>query len=54
MFSFLKTAHTGKIEGESDSDDDENKAKDFEVLVCETAPEFSGHATAKRLNEAGI
>ena len=54
VFSFLKTAHTGKIEGESDSDDEENKAKDFEVLVCETAPEFSGHATAKRLNEAGI
>jgi len=29
-------------------------AKDFEVIVCETAPLFSGHETAKKLSEFGL
>jgi len=40
LTSFLKAA---KEEG-----------KTFEVLVCETAPLFSGHCTAKVLQEAGM
>ena len=30
------------------------QGKDFEVLVCETAPQFKGHKTAKSLQEEGI
>jgi translation initiation factor eIF-2B subunit beta len=30
------------------------QGKDFEVLVCETAPLFKGHSTVKRLQEEGI
>ena len=29
-------------------------AKDFEVLVCETAPLFSGHSTANILQKHGL
>lgn len=29
-------------------------AKEFEVLVAETAPLFTGHVTAKQLQEAGL
>jgi translation initiation factor eIF-2B subunit beta len=39
LLSFLKEAH---------------ETCRFEVIVCETAPTFSGHKTAKELAEAGI
>ena len=39
LFSFLKEAHNGADMGKS-------HGKNFEVLVCETAPTFTGHMTA--------
>lgn len=46
---FLKAAKKGV-------QDDEKflKGKQFEVLVCETAPSFKGHATAQKLSKEGI
>jgi translation initiation factor eIF-2B subunit beta len=49
LISFLKAAHQGVEE-----DDQVTQGKDFEVLVCETAPLFKGHKTAKSLQEEGI
>jgi translation initiation factor 2B subunit (eIF-2B alpha/beta/delta family) len=45
--SFLTAAYNGV---EEDGEQNEgSKGKDFEVLVCETAPFFTGHATASNL-----
>lgn len=49
LVSFLKAAHTGV-----EDDDQVTQGKDFEVLVCETAPTFKGHQTQKSLLEEGI
>ena len=49
LVSFLKAAHQGVEE-----DGKMTQGKDFEVLVCETAPQFKGHQTAKSLQEEGI
>ena len=38
VFSFLKTAHTGKIEGESDSEDEENKVNVDMTLTSPNCP----------------
>jgi translation initiation factor eIF-2B subunit beta len=51
LISFLKAAHQGV---EEDDQDRPTQGKDFEVLVCETAPSFKGHTTAKSLQEEGI
>jgi translation initiation factor 2B subunit (eIF-2B alpha/beta/delta family) len=45
LYSFLEAAYLG-IEG--------TQKKEFEVYVCETAPLFSGHLTAKKLQNVGI
>lgn len=47
LISFLDAAHNG-------TEEQPNLGKNFEVLVCETAPHFSGHLTAKELQKAGI
>lgn len=47
--SFLIYAYYGGEQGER-----KPGAKDFEVLVCETAPLFTGHKTAKKLKDAGL
>jgi len=47
---FLKAAHNGV-------DQDGGKpteGKEFEVLVCETAPFYKGHETASKLHKEGI
>ena len=44
LVSFLKSAHQGV-----EDDGKVTQGKDFEVLVCETAPQFKGHKTAKSL-----
>jgi translation initiation factor 2B subunit (eIF-2B alpha/beta/delta family) len=52
LTSFLKYAYLG---GEPEKEGERLPgAKDFEVLVCETAPMFSGHITAKNLMEQGL
>ena len=33
---------------------EEKKGKNFEVIVCETAPFFSGHQTAAKLQKSGL
>ena len=49
LIEFLSAAKNG------DSDDPSVKGgKDFDVLVCETAPNFSGHKTATDLQKNGI
>lgn len=44
LVSFLTFAYYGGEKGER-----KPGAKDFEVLVCETGPFFTGHITAKNL-----
>lgn len=53
LFFFLEAAHNGGSE-EDTGGERTATARDFEVLVCETAPDFSGHATVKTLAKAGI
>lgn len=54
LCSFLKSAFTGgdfsdEEESQGGKAVAKNQGKDFEVLVCETAPIFDGHKTAKIL-----
>lgn len=49
LCSFLTFAYYGGEKGER-----KPGSKDFEVLVCETAPQFTGHITAKRLIDNGL
>jgi translation initiation factor eIF-2B subunit beta len=55
--SFLEAAYKGVDDnGEvaESRDESSDKGKDFEVYVCETAPSFKGHQTAKKLQEDGL
>ena len=57
LYLFLEAAYRGTCEVDPDEKDKKTrypKARDFEVLVCETAPSFSGHVTVKKLLEVGI
>ena len=56
LTAFLKYAHNGgDIENEDETESSRAvNAKDFEVLVCETAPLFTGHATANILQKEGL
>jgi len=50
LAEFLKCAKTGRV-----GEDDKTQAGiNFEVLVCETAPLFSGHRMAKVLQDSGL
>ena len=52
LSSFLKYAYFG---GEPEEENERLPgAKDFEVLVSETAPMFTGHITAKNLMDSGL
>lgn len=44
----------GEESEESEEAEHLSAKKDFDVFVCETAPNFSGHHTAKRLHQAGL
>lgn len=46
LVSFLKSASFDEASNQ--------RTTFFEVLVCETAPSFTGHVTAKRLQQEGI
>lgn len=57
LISFLKTFHRGDADEEEDEEENVEapvQGREFQVLVCETAPLFSGHYTAKKLQDAGI
>jgi len=47
---FLEAAH----EGVEQDGGKPAEGKEFEVLVCETAPFYKGHECAKKLHEKGI
>lgn len=52
----MKYAHNG---GDVENEDERlsvraTNAKEFEVLVCETAPVFTGHKTANILQQHGL